>query len=107
MTAGDSTTPQPASAAARAAGAVPLWRQLQATAHLVQAVRGGHSAAAALDRTEPLLRPGVQALAFQTLRQLGRAEALRRLLARRPPPPDADALLCTALALCWRVDEAP
>ena len=37
----------------------------------------------------------------------GRAEALRRLLARRAPPPAADALLCTALALCWRDDDAP
>jgi 16S rRNA (cytosine967-C5)-methyltransferase len=42
------------------------------------------------------------------MRQLGRAEALRRQLAkRRAPPPAADALLCTALALCWREDEAP
>ena len=88
-------------------GGVPLWRQLQATAQLVQAVRDGHRAAVVLDRTDPALRPGVQALAFQTLRQLGRAEALRRRLARRSPPPDADALLCTALALCWRDDEAP
>ena len=58
-------------------------------------------------QVEPVLRPGAQALAFQALRQLGRAEALRKQLARRPPPPEADALLCTALALCWREEDAP
>ena len=84
-----------------------LWRLLQAAAEVVQAVRAGHSATAALDRVEARLRPGAQALAFQALRSLGRAEALRQLLARRVPPAPADALLCTALALCWREAEAP
>ena len=79
----------------------PLWQQLQAAAVVVAAVRQGESATAALDRVATVLRPGVQALAFGALRQLGRAEALRKLLARRAPPPQADALLCTALALCW------
>jgi 16S rRNA (cytosine967-C5)-methyltransferase len=69
-------------------------------------VRRGESAGAALDRVATDVRPGAQALAFQALRSLGRAEALRQLLARRPPPPDVDALLCTALALCWREDAA-
>jgi 16S rRNA (cytosine967-C5)-methyltransferase len=78
-----------------------LWQQLQAASAVVAAVRQGESATAALDRVAPMLRPGVQALAFGALRQLGRAEALRKLLARRAPPPQADALLCTALALCW------
>jgi 16S rRNA (cytosine967-C5)-methyltransferase len=55
----------------------------------------------------PHLRAGVQALLFQVLRQLGRAQALRSQLAKRAPPPLADALLCTALALAWRDDEAP
>jgi 16S rRNA (cytosine967-C5)-methyltransferase len=32
---------------------------------------------------------------------------LRALLAKRPPPPAADALLCTALALGWQGDDAP
>jgi 16S rRNA (cytosine967-C5)-methyltransferase len=53
------------------------------------------------------VRPGAQALAFHALRQLGRAEALRRRLAKRAPPPAADALLCTALALAWRDEGAP
>ena len=48
------------------------------------------------------MRPGVQALSFHALRWLGRAEALRQLLATRPPPPEADALLCVALALIWK-----
>jgi 16S rRNA (cytosine967-C5)-methyltransferase len=49
----------------------------------------------------------VQALTFHVLRSLGRAEALRRILAKRSPPPPADALLCTALALIWSEQEAP
>jgi 16S rRNA (cytosine967-C5)-methyltransferase len=85
----------------------PLWRLLQAAADVVGAVRAGESATAAMGRVEPGVRPGAQALAFQALRQLGRAEALRHRLARRAPPGQADALLCTALALCWREDESP
>ena len=53
----------------------------------------------ALEDVDAQLRPGVQALAFHALRWLGRAEALRQQLAKRPPPPEADALLCVALAL--------
>jgi len=86
---------------------IPLWRQLQATAAALQAVRAGRSMTAVLDGLDGALRPGVQALSFQTLRWLGRAEALRRQLARRAPPPAADALLCSALALLWRPEQAP
>lgn len=85
----------------------PLWRLLQSAAEVIGAVRSGQSATAAIAQVEGSLRPGAQALAFQALRHLGRAEALRRLLAQRPPPPAADALLCTALALGWRADDAP
>ncbi len=53
------------------------------------------------------LRPGVQALVFHVLRWLGRAQALRQRLAKRTPPAQADALLCTALALAWREEGAP
>jgi 16S rRNA (cytosine967-C5)-methyltransferase len=49
----------------------------------------------------------VQALLFQVLRQLGRAQALRAELAARTPPPRVNALLCTALALAWDEDQAP
>jgi 16S rRNA (cytosine967-C5)-methyltransferase len=86
---------------------VPLWRQLQAAAQVLAAVRSGQSATLAIAAVDAPLRPGVQALAFQVLRQLGRADALRRQLAKRAPPPQADALLCTALALCWNEEAAP
>ncbi|MDO8767276.1 MAG: 16S rRNA (cytosine(967)-C(5))-methyltransferase RsmB [Burkholderiaceae bacterium] len=86
---------------------IPLWRQLQAVAAVLQAVRSGTSATAALDAVAAPLRPGVQALSFSVLRSLGRAEALRQLLAERRPPPPADALLCTALALAWSEQDAP
>lgn len=85
----------------------PLWRQLQLTATALAAIRAGTSGAVAFDAVEPALRPGVQALGFQVLRWLGRAEALRRHLAKRTPPPLPDALLCTALALAWDPDHAP
>ena len=86
---------------------VPLWRQLQATAQVVLAVRGGASGTAAIDAVTPALRPGVQSLAFHVWRNLGRAQALRKKLATKSPPPVADALLCVALALAWRDDDAP
>ena len=89
------------------ATSVPLWRQLAAAASVVGAVRAGESATPAIARVAPDLRAAAQALAFHALRHLGRAEALRKELARRAPPPQADALLCTALALCWNEAEAP
>jgi 16S rRNA (cytosine967-C5)-methyltransferase len=76
-----------------------LWRLLQAAGQAVQAVLAGQSLTAALDATEPLLRSGAQALSFETMRRLGRAQALRERLASRRPPPAVDALLCTTLAL--------
>ena len=86
---------------------LPLWRQLLATAQVVQSVREGRSGSAAIEAVAPELRPGVQALAFHAWRRMGRAEALRKLLAKRAPPPQADAMLCLALALAWSDDEAP
>lgn len=86
---------------------IALWQQLQATATVLLAVRAGQATTASLDKVAPALRPGVQALTFQVLRSLGRAQALRRHLAKRAPPPAADALLCTALALAWRDADAP
>jgi 16S rRNA (cytosine967-C5)-methyltransferase len=71
------------------------------------AVRDGQSMTAALEDVDATLRPGVQSLGFHALRWLGRAEALRQQLAQRPPPPEADALLCVALALGWSDQEAP
>lgn len=84
-----------------------LWRQLQLTASVVQATAAGKSMTAQLEAIGADLRPGVQALSFQVMRQLGRARALRALLATRRPSPAADALLCTSLALCWDEVHAP
>ena len=86
---------------------IPLWRQLSATAAVVKAVGEGASGTASVDNVPSDLRPGVQALAFQVWRNLGRAQALRKKLASRPPPPAVDALLCVALALAWNPADAP
>jgi len=86
---------------------IALWRQLQATAGVLVAIRRGTSGTAALEEVPAELRPGVQALSYQVLRALGRAEALRRLLAQRKPAEAVDALLCTALALAWDEAQAP
>lgn len=86
---------------------IPLWRQLQATAQVLSEVRAGRSLTAVLERIPRELRPGVQALSFHVLRVLGRAQALRQQLARRAPPESAEALLCVALALIWRAEDAP
>jgi 16S rRNA (cytosine967-C5)-methyltransferase len=89
------------------AQSVALWQQLIGVAGALQAVRAGQSGTAALAAVDSVVRPGVQALLFQVLRQAGRAEALRRCLVARNPPPAADALLCAALALCWNPDDSP
>lgn len=83
-----------------------MWRQLQGAASLLMAVRSGKSMTAALETVDSQLRPGVQALGFHALRHMGLAEALRKQLARRPPPPEADALLCVALACMTPVGNA-
>ncbi|MCE2857503.1 MAG: 16S rRNA (cytosine(967)-C(5))-methyltransferase RsmB [Comamonadaceae bacterium] len=80
----------------------PLWQLLQAAAQVALAVQNGRSMTAALETVSKDLRPGVQALSFQTMRWWGRALALRKCLARKAPPAQADALLCTALALSWQ-----
>jgi 16S rRNA (cytosine967-C5)-methyltransferase len=86
---------------------VALWQQLQGTAAVVQAVRGGKSGSAAIEAVAPALRPGVQALAFYVWRNAGLAEALRQILVAKKPPADADALLCVALALACHEEGAP
>ena len=86
---------------------VPLWRQLQAVMEVVCQVGGGVSGTAAVDAVPADLRPGVQALVFQVWRNLGRARALRTLLAPRKPAAKVDALLCIALALAWNNEDAP
>jgi 16S rRNA (cytosine967-C5)-methyltransferase len=78
---------------------IPLWRQLQSTANVLQAVRTGESGSSAIKQVELSLRPGVQALSFHVWRWLGTAEIIKGYLAKRAPPPQADALLCVALAI--------
>lgn len=85
----------------------PLWKQLTAVAQALQAIRGGQSGTVAIAAVPGALRPGVQALLFQVLRNLGRAQALRQRLAPKAPPAGVDALLCTALALAWHEGRAP
>lgn len=100
--------PQDARAAAVGGpGSVALWQQLGGVATALQAILAGQSGTAALADVDAALRPGVQSLLFRVLRALGRAQALRRKLVSRTPPPPADALLCTALALAWHADDAP
>jgi len=82
----------------------PLWRQLQATAGVVLAIRQGQSGSVALQAVTPALRPGVQALVFDVLRHLGLAQVLREHLAPRAPAARVAALLCTALALLHEGD---
>jgi 16S rRNA (cytosine967-C5)-methyltransferase len=77
----------------------PLWRLLRPAAGMIQGVRGGRSLTSLLETVAPDLRAGVQALSFHALRWLGLAEAVRDRVAQRRPPPAADALLCTSLAL--------
>ena len=88
-------------------GSVPLWRQLQAVSVLLQQLLGGMSATAAIQTVEPALRPAAQALFYQVLRSLARAQHIRAQLATRRPPPPVDALLSVALALAWRSADAP
>jgi 16S rRNA (cytosine967-C5)-methyltransferase len=59
------------------------------------------SGTAAVEAVSVDLRPGVQAITFHVWRNLGRAEVLRKALAVKLPPPEVDALLCTAIALLW------
>ncbi len=78
---------------------IPLWKQLQSTAAVVQAVQAGTSGTAAIAAVDAQLRPGVQALSFHVWRWLGTAQTLRALLAKRAPSPQVDALLCVSLSL--------
>ena len=59
----------------------------------------GRSLTEVLGHCPSAARAGTQALSFEVLRRLGFAQAVRRLLAPKNPPPALDALLLTALAL--------
>lgn len=79
----------------------PLSLLLERSAEALRAVRSGRSLNDALAEVQPALRPGVQALTFHALRQLGAAAQALHALAPKPPPPRVEALLCVALALLW------
>ncbi len=84
-----------------AQASLPLARLLAHAADALQAVRAGRSLDAALAACPGEARPGTQALAFHALRWLGSAQAVRKRLAPKTPPPAIDALLTCALALLW------
>jgi 16S rRNA (cytosine967-C5)-methyltransferase len=84
----------------------PLERLLGHAADMLQAARAGRSLTDSLAALPDQVRPGTQAIAFQVMRWLGSAQAARRLLAPRAPPPAVDALLTTALVLLWPTGEA-
>lgn len=85
----------------------PLQRLLDLTADAVQAVQAGRSLNDQLARVPPDARPGVQALSFHVLRWLGGALQVRTICAPKPPPPNVDALLVSALALLWPTGDEP
>ena len=97
----------PSSTSSRNGQPVALSRQLIHVAAALQSIRAGQSGAMVLQSVPAAVRPGVQALLFQVLRNLGRAQALRALLAAKKPDAKVDALLCTALALAWNEAQAP
>jgi len=65
----------------------------------VLAVEQGRSLSEVMPLVSAELRPGVQALTFHVLRQLGMARAVVALLVQRKPDPAVMALLCSAVAL--------
>jgi 16S rRNA (cytosine967-C5)-methyltransferase len=74
---------------------------LDHSATAVQEVRSGRSLNDALARVPAGLRPGVHALTFTAMRQLGAASVALQDLAAKAPPARVEALLCVALALLW------
>jgi 16S rRNA (cytosine967-C5)-methyltransferase len=79
----------------------PLSRQLERSAAALQAVLQGRSLSDVLAGQAESMRPGVQALTFQALRQLGATRQVLLGLAPKPPPAELQALLCVALAWLW------
>jgi len=80
---------------------IALSHLLAHTAEMVQGVRDGRSLTDLLARVPANARAGTQALAFDVMRRLGAAQAVRSLVAVKTPPPAVDALLVSAIALLW------
>lgn len=68
---------------------------------MVQGVLAGRSLTDLLGGVPSAARPGTQALAFEALRRLGGAQAVRAIVAPKAPPREVEALLVTSLALLW------
>ncbi|MFN7122853.1 MAG: 16S rRNA (cytosine(967)-C(5))-methyltransferase RsmB [Hydrogenophaga sp.] len=105
MTASASPSP-PASRPPGAPLGPSLATQLRHTARCVRAVEQGQSLSDVLLQVAAELRPGVQALTFHVLRQLGTARALVDQLVQRKPDAAVQALLCSALSLMLEDTEA-
>jgi 16S rRNA (cytosine967-C5)-methyltransferase len=73
----------------------------------VQGVLAGRSLTELIASVPAAARPGTQALAFDALRRLGGAQAVRAIAVPKPPPREVDALLVTALALLWPQTRPP
>lgn len=80
---------------------IALSHLLNHAADMVQGVGEGRSLTELIGRIPAPARGGTQALAFEALRRLGGAQAVRSIVAAKPPPPAVDALLVTAIALLW------
>lgn len=87
-------------------GSAPLAVLLAHTADAVGAVRAGRSLTDALAQVPAATRAGTQALAFDALRELGRAQALRAAMVSKAPPAWVDALLLVALGFITREADA-
>ena len=68
---------------------------------MVQGVLAGRSLTDLLAKVPAPERPGTQALAFESLRRLGGAQAVCARLAAKPPPREVMSLLLAAVALLW------
>ncbi|QDQ88313.1 16S rRNA (cytosine(967)-C(5))-methyltransferase RsmB [Alcaligenaceae bacterium SJ-26] len=93
----------PAAASAKndkSSAAPALSDVLGAVAVAVSEVHAGRSLSEALERVPAVLRPATQDICFHVMRSQGWAQAVRtRLVPRKPPSKELDALLLTALSL--------
>ena len=86
---------------------LPLSSLLDLTADAVLAVKSGRSLNDVLARCPADARPAVQSLTFHVMRWLGSAGEVRAIVAPKPPPPNVESLLLTALALLWPAPKPP
>jgi len=91
--------PAPSATDRKATPPITLAEQLAWASRMVQAVQAGRSLTDALAQVPPKWRPGVQALAFHTLRHWGLTKAVVARLSRRPATAPVQALLQVAISL--------